>query len=53
MQAVSILKYVLRGVISMWWLVVIAFVLLMFFSLDFRLIVFNFGKVLYYAPIDL
>ncbi len=37
----------------MWWLATIVFVLLLIFSLNFRLIVFNIGKVLYYSPIDL
>lgn len=37
----------------MLWIVAIAFVLLLIFSLNFRLIVFNIGKVLYYSPIDL
>ena len=37
----------------MWWLLAIVFIVLMIFSLNFRLIVCNIGKVLYYAPIDL
>ena len=37
----------------MWWLLAIVFIVLMICSLNFRLIVCNIGKVLYYSPIDL